>query len=221
MVLHERTHIRFGAFVVRACMGCSAVPLMGEPVPDSLPKQFRADMEDICDRVCIQNSGRMAREYGMVLLKTLKLLLSSESEAAPPAVTYVGEREFADMKRRMGEIAGFRPYRKKLCMGMAAVLAVVIGIVLLIIQSCSYAKMQEDENILVYEYAGEDRIIISNHDSSMNQMISYDDSYVYVDREAFEAFLRKKQCGRTNLYCFWRIFVNFPVSYTVGEVMFI
>ena len=74
---------------------------------------------------------------------------------------------------------------------MAAVLAVVIGIVLLIIHSCSYAKCREDENILVYEYAGEDGIIISNHDSSMNQMISYDDSYVYVDREAFEAFLRK------------------------------
>ena len=62
------------------------------------------DMEDICDRVCMQNSGKTAHEYGMVLLKTLKLL-SSESEVGPPAVTYVGEREFADMKRRMGEIA--------------------------------------------------------------------------------------------------------------------
>ena len=112
------------------------------------------------------------------------------------------------MKRRMGEIAGFRPYRKKLCMGMAAVLAVVIGIVLLIIQSCSYAKCREDENILVYEYAGEDRIIISNHDSSMNQMISYDDSYVYVDREAFEAFLRKAM-WKDKFILFLEDFVNF------------
>ena len=41
-------------------------------------KQFRADMEDICDRVCIQGSGRTAHEYGMVLLKTLKLLRSGQ-----------------------------------------------------------------------------------------------------------------------------------------------
>ena len=190
VVQHERTHIRLGHLWFGLAWDVLRCLLWVNPFLTVCQKQFRADMEDICDRVCIQSSGRMAREYGMVLLKTLKLL-SSESEAAPPAVTYVGEREFADMKRRMGEIAGFRPYRKKLCMGMAAVLAVVIGIVLLIIQSCSYAKCREDENILVYEYAGEDRIIISNHDSSMNQMISYDDSYVYVDREAFEAFLRK------------------------------
>ncbi len=124
------------------------------------------------------------------MLKTLKLL-RSESENVPPAVTYAGESEFIGMKRRMGKIAGFHPYRKKLCMCMVAVLVAVTGAALLVIHSCSYAQFREDESILVYEYVGEDGVTISNHDSRLDQMISYDDSYVYVDREAFEAFLGK------------------------------
>ena len=190
IIQHEQTHIRLGHLWFGFAWDILRCLLWINPFLTVFQKHFRADMEDICDRVCIQNSGRTAHEYGLVLLKTLKLL-RSESETAPPAVTYAGEREFADMKRRMGKIASFRPYRKKLCMGMAAVLAAATGAVLLIIHSCSYAQCREDENILVYEYVGEEGITLSNHDSSLNQMISYDDSYVYVDREAFEAFLRK------------------------------
>ncbi len=190
VIQHEQTHIRLGhlwfgfAWDVLRCL------LWVNPFLTVCQKQFRADMEDICDRVCIQGSGRTAHEYGMVLLKTLKLL-SSKSEGTPPAVTYAGEKEFADMKRRMGEIAGFRPYRKKLCMGMTAAAVLVIAALLMAVHTHSYAKCNKDENILVYEYADGESTVISNNDSSIQQMISYDDSYVYVDSEAFEDFCMK------------------------------
>jgi len=183
VIQHERTHIRLGHLWFGLAWDVLRCLLWVNPFLTVCQKQFRADLEDICDRVCIQNSGRTAHEYGMVLLKTLKLLRSG-TEGTPPAVTYVGEREFADMKRRMGEIAGFRPYRKKLCMCMVAVLVAVTGAALLVIHSCSYAQFREDESILVYEYVGEDGVTISNNDSRLDQIISYDDSYVYVDREA-------------------------------------
>ena len=144
-------------------------------------------MEDICDRVCIQNSGKTAHEYGMVLLKTLKLL-SSESEAAPPAVTYVGEREFTDMKRRMGEIASFRPYKKRICAGMAAAAALMIAAMLLAVHTHSYARCNENRDILVGKYDGENAVV-SCDTEELSRMISYDDEYVYVEREAFEKFL--------------------------------
>lgn len=190
VIQHERTHIRLGHLWFGLAWDVLRCLLWVNPFLTICQKQFRADLEDICDRVCIQSSGKPAHEYGMVLLKTMKLLRSG-TEGTPPAVTYAKEKEFADMKRRMGEIAGFRPYRKKLCMGMVAVLAAVTGVVLLIIYSCSYARCGEDENIFAYAYVGEKGTVISNHDSSLNQMISYDDSYVYVEREAFEAVLRK------------------------------
>ncbi|MXP77355.1 M48 family metalloprotease [Lachnospiraceae bacterium WCA-9-b2] len=190
VIQHERTHIRLGHLWFGLAWDVLRCLLWVNPFLTVCQKQFRADMEDICDRVCIQNSGRAAHEYGMVLLKTLKLLRSG-TEGTPPAVTYAGEMGFADMKRRMGEIAGFRPYRKRMCMGAAAIASLVIIIMLLAVYSHSYARYSNDENILVYEYADGQSTVISNNDSSIQQMISYDDSYVYVDSEAFEDFLEE------------------------------
>lgn len=190
VIQHERTHIRLGHLWFGLAWDVLRCLLWVNPFLTVCQKQFRADMEDICDRVCIQGSGRSAHEYGLVLLKTLKLLRSG-TEGTPPAVTYAGEKEFADMKRRMGEIAGFRPYRKKLCMGMVAIVSLIIVVMLLAVHTHSYARYSNDENILVYEYADGESTVISNNDSSIQQMISYDDSYVYVDSEAFEDFLEE------------------------------
>ena len=189
VIQHEQTHIRLGhlwfgfAWDVLRCL------LWINPLLTVFQKHFRADMEDICDRVCIQSSRRTAHEYGMVLLKTLKLL-SSESETAPPTVTYAGEREFEDMKRRMGEIAGFRPYRKKLCVGMVATAFLMIAAMLLAVHTHSYARCNESRDILVGNYDGEPQVI-SYDTEELSQMISYDDRYVYVERQAFEDFLEE------------------------------
>ena len=76
-------------------------------------------------------------------------------------------------------------------MGAAAIASLIIVIMLLAVHSHSYARYSNDENILVYEYADGQSTVISNNDSSIQQMISYDDSYVYVDSEAFEDFLEE------------------------------
>ena len=130
VVQHEQTHIRLGHLWFGLIWDILRCLLWVNPLLTIFQKQFKADMEDICDRVCIQSSGRTAQEYGMVLLKTLKLL-GSQAEGTPPAITYAGEREFTDMKRRMGEIADFRPYRKRMCVGMTATGFLVIGAMLL------------------------------------------------------------------------------------------
>ncbi len=190
VVQHERTHIRLGHLWFGLVWDVLRCLLWVNPFLTVCQKQFRADMEDICDRVCIQSSGRTAYEYGMVLLKTLKLLRSGRS-GTPPAVTYAGEKEFADMKRRMGEIAGFCPYRKKLCMGMAAAAVLVIAALLMAVYTHSYARCNESRDIMVGNYDGEPEIIA--YDSrELDRMISYDDRYVYVEREAFESFLEEK-----------------------------
>ncbi len=189
VIQHERTHIRLGHLWFGLAWDVLRCLLWVNPFLTVCQKQFQADMEDICDRVCIQGSGRTAHEYGMVLLKTLKLL-SSESETAPPTVTYAGEREFADMKRRMGEIVGFRPYRKKLCVGMVATAFLMIAAMLLAVHTHSYARCNESRDILVGNYDGEPQVI-SYDTEELSQMISYDDRYVYVERQAFEDFLEE------------------------------
>ena len=187
VIQHEQTHIRLGHLWFGFAWDMLRCLLWINPLLTVFQKHFRADMEDICDRVCIQSSRRTAHEYGMVLLKTLKLL-SSESETAPPTVTYAGEREFADMKRRMGEIAGFRPYRKKLCVGMVATAFLMIAAMLLAVHTHSYARCNENRDILVGKYDG-GNAVVSCDTQELSRMISYDNEYVYVEREAFEKFL--------------------------------
>ena len=189
VIQHEQTHIRLGHLWFGFAWDMLRCLLWINPLLTVFQKHFRADMEDICDRVCIQSSRRTAHEYGMVLLKTLKLL-SSESETAPPTVTYAGEREFADMKRRMSEIVGFRPYRKKLCVGMVATAFLMIAAMLLAVHTHSYARCNESRDILVGNYDGEPQVI-SYDTEELSQMISYDDRYVYVERQAFEDFLEE------------------------------
>ncbi len=126
VVGHEQTHIRLGHLWLGLAWDVLRCLLWVNPFLTVIQKQFRSDMEDICDRVCIQRSGGTAYEYGTVLLKTLKLL-RSEPEETVSAVTYAGEREYADMKRRMCEIVGFRPYRKRRCAGMAVALVLTIS----------------------------------------------------------------------------------------------
>jgi len=187
VIRHEQTHIRLGHLWCGFAWDILRCLLWINPFLTICLKAFRADMEDVCDRVCIQNSGKEAYEYGLVLLKSLKLLRSGLGDV-PPVVTYVGEKDFAEMKRRMEEIAGFRPYRKGLCVCMATIVAIAICTVLVMVHSNSYSRCNRDEDVLVYEFSSEGARLL-DYNNSLHQMISYDDSYVYVDREAFEKFL--------------------------------
>lgn len=189
VVQHEQTHFRLGHLWFGIAWDILRCLLWVNPFLTIFQKQFREDLEDICDRVCIQSSGRTAYEYGLVLLKTLKLLQSG-SEGMPPAVAYAGEREFADIKRRMGAIASFRPYGKKKYVGVAAAAVLVIAVMLLMVHTHSYARYNESKDIMVGNYDGTPQII-SCDTGELGQMISYDDGYVYVEKEAFEDFLEE------------------------------
>ncbi|MDE6432694.1 MAG: M48 family metalloprotease [Lachnospiraceae bacterium] len=187
IIQHEKTHIRLGHLWYGFAWDLLICLLWINPFLSVFRKYLRSDMEDICDRVCIQNSGRSANEYGLILLKSLKVLRLGYEEISSTA-TYAGEKEFADMKRRMSEIADFRPYRKRLCRGMGIVTFMVMIAVFSFIHTNSYARYSESKDIMVGSYDGEAKIV-SIDTEELSKMISYDDSYVYVDREAFEAFL--------------------------------
>lgn len=192
IIRHEQTHIRLGHLWCYFIWDILRCLLWLNPFLTLCLKYFRADMEDMCDRVCIQTSGKTAYEYGRLLLKTL-ILMRSEPKSISSAVTYAGEEAFEDMKRRMEIIASFRSYRKSVCRSMALIAAVWLGIVLTGIDSISYERCNEMENILVYEYDTEnkDAVILDSSDR-LQQIISYDDRYVYVDRAAFETLLGER-----------------------------
>lgn len=193
VVRHEQTHIRLGHLWCGFAWDFLRCLIWVNPFLTLSQRCFWADLEDICDRVCIQNGGCTAQEYGLLLLKSVKLLRTGQ-DALPPAVTYAGEKDFADMKRRICTIADFEPYRKGRCACMAAAAFFVVAFTLALVHSKSYARCTESSDIFVYQYDGE-HTVLSNDTEALSRMISYDDCYVYVDREAFEAFLRQKHAA--------------------------
>ena len=207
IIQHEQTQIRLGhlwcyfAWDVLRCL------FWINPFLSVCQKYFQADMEDICDRVCIQSSRKNASVYGTVLLKSLKLL-RSEQKRISSIVTYAGEKDFYDIKRRMENIAGFRPYDKRRCGGLAIVAAVIIGMAFVCMYQHSYARYSELENIIVYEYNGAG-ILLSDAEGRLQRVIHYDEHYVYVERKPFEEFLDKSN-AHGEIYIVFGGFQKFP-----------
>ena len=81
-------------------------------------------------------------------------------------------------------------HTEKSCAGMAAAAVLVIAALLLAVYTHSYARCNESRDILVGNYDGEPQVI-SYDTEELSQMISYDDRYVYVERQAFEDFLEE------------------------------
>lgn len=189
IIQHEKTHIRLGhlwCYFIWEILRCL---LWANPFLAVCQRHFRADMEDICDKVCIQNSGKTAHEYGWLLLKTVKLL-KTEQDNISSVVTYAGEKEFEDIKRRIEKITNFRSYQKMLCRNMVVIAAILMCIVFMKVNSISYAQYNEIEHILVYGYNPKDgTVVILDNSDRLQKMISYRDDYVYVDRVAFETLL--------------------------------
>ena len=187
IVRHELTHIRLGHLWCGFAWDILRCLMWINPFLTIFQKYVRADLEDLCDRVCIQNSGKSAHEYGMILLKSVKLLRSGYGDI-PTAATYAGEKGFAQMKRRMGNIAAFCPYRKSRFLCMTAGMFFILVMTLLVIHTHSYGRYNEDKGLMVCQYDGTGAIV-SNDTERLSRMISYDDTFVYIDREPFEDFL--------------------------------
>ncbi len=190
IVQHEQTHIRLGHLWCYLAWDLLRCLLWISPCLAAVQRYFRADLEDICDKVCIQNSKKTACEYGEILLKSLQLLRFGQ-EGNLPAATYISQSPFAELKRRLECILQFQPYQKKTCKGMLAVLAAMLALVFAGIHHASFARYSEDKFVLIYEFDGTEAVF-SECSGRLHRMISYDDRFVYVDRDAFEAYLNEK-----------------------------
>lgn len=140
---------------------------------------------------------------------------------------FMGNEEYQDIRRRMTQIARYKPYKRIALTSM--LFAVFLGVagMVLGIENVSFDRCNENDSMLVYAFdveSNQSRLLaqddnvdkeafrtnglhkMTSYDKSLHKMISYDDSYVYVKREAFEDFLHKKNA-------FGEIFIVFGGFY--------
>lgn len=189
ILLHEKTHIKLGHLLFYFLWDVLRVLLWVNPLLSLGTKLLREDMEEICDWATMQRSRQKAYSYGQLLLKSMRIL-QMESKDFNMYAAFAGDREYRDIRQRVTRISQYKPYKQ---MSIVTILTVVmlcmVGTITLI-QNCSYDRCNENDSMLVYGYDGEAVTFFENSDL-LHQMISYDDTYVYVGREEFENFLEK------------------------------
>lgn len=198
ILLHENTHIRLGHLWYYLAWNVIQVLLWPDFLLKVCMKSLKADLEDICDSVTIEKSGRTAYEYGMLILKCIRLL---REENVGIAAAFTGEKDYRNVKQRMLRITGHRPYKKwKVSVACVSGLAVLTGIFLLICQ-CSYPRYTKEYDMVLSNEAGEIWIL---HDSEMlRNAFQADGKKVYIERKVMDTILREYQIEETD---FWLLF---------------
>lgn len=189
ILLHEKTHIQLGHLLFYFLWDILRVILWLNPFLTIGTRYFREDMEEICDFVTIQRSGRKAYTYGQLLLKSMRIL-QAESEDFNMYATFAGDNEYQNIRQRVTRIARYKPYRRIAAVSTLIAAALCIAAMGIWINNISYDRNIANDTISAHGFDGKNVTFYDTNDE-LQQMISYDDKFVYVDREAFENYLQE------------------------------
>ena len=146
IILHEKTHIRLGHLWIFRAWEIFASVLWINPFLMIIEKKLRSDMEQICDRVTIQQSGEDPEEYGKLILKS-SIWFRNDTAGLPAAFT--DDRVFRDMKSRFERIRDYCPYDRRKIAAEAVAFSAVLIIAFLFIRSASHAKYEFLPDVVV------------------------------------------------------------------------
>lgn len=204
VIRHERTHIRLGHLWCYLLWDILKCLLWANPFMYICQKYFRADLEHICDKVCIQQGQAPAYEYAALLLKSMRLLRCVQ-EGFAPAAAYADAGDFKEVKKRMVHIAQFTPYQKARCRCAVCMAALCLLLLLAGIRKISYGRYSEMEGVIVHN----NREVLLYDSNELRRAVSYDGQYVYVKSEAFEKLLGASY-REPELYIVFGGFEKFP-----------
>lgn len=208
ILLHERTHIRLGHLWQYLFWDMLRALLWPNLFLTICMGDFREDLEEVCDKAAIQESGRTAYEYGALILKCTRLSGKGDSGAA---VSFAGGKNYRNARRRLISITEYTPYEKGrvLILRMCALFALAgffIGI-----GRISCPRYTADYDMVLSNEAGEMWIL---HDSArLREALRPDGKTVYIDREAMDQVLQEYNIEETD---FWILFGGYKKLPGIG-----
>lgn len=186
VILHERTHIRLGHLWWYFFWDVMRILLWPNLFLAICTKELKADIEDICDKVTIQQSGRDPYEYGNILLKSMKLLRAGRVKAV---VTFTRDEDYKNTKYRMMKIANHNSYKKwKICILYMCCLVLLAG-TLLAIRVNSFPRYRELCDMVLMDDIGKTTILKDS--KILRKAISADEENVIIHREEMDLILKK------------------------------
>ena len=186
VLLHEKTHIRLGHLWFYLLWDVLRMVLWLNPLLTYCMGYFKEDMEDICDRVTIQKGSSTSYEYGQILLKSIKLLKAKNMGIS---ATFVGEKDYQELKHRITKVAEYKPYLEIGATILCVACLLFLAGMFTLIREASYPKYIEWMDIGLVNEAGK-YFDLADSDT-LKQAFRTDSQYVYIDRSAFQNVLRE------------------------------
>ena len=216
ILCHERMHIRLGHLWYYLLWDMVRVLLWINPFLAVCGRFFREDMEDICDRVTIQKSNETAYEYGMLLLKCVKLLRSENAEIA---AAFAGEKDYRDMKKRFVKIADFTSYKKWKAAVLGICCAAMLMGMFLLIKQVSYPCYTEDKDIVLMNDTGEMWMLYDSEE--LRNAFYADGQNVHIDRKAMDSILQEYGITEKNFYLSFGGYMKIPGIGGGGSLVYV
>lgn len=205
MILHEKIHIRLGHLWFYFLWDLLRCLLWPNPFLTLCTGYFRQDLEDICDRVTIQQSKKQPCEYGKLLLKTAQLLQEGQMMST---LAFAGERGYREFRRRICNIMAFRPYRQAGAVCLSGICLLALTGMLTVVFYSSYPRYTElDQYILVNAQGNK---VLINDSEALKQAVSRDRQNVYIEPEAMEALLAEYGIWERTFYLGFGGFMKLP-----------
>lgn len=203
--LHERTHVRLGHLWLYFLWDIGRCLLWMNPFLTLCTKAVRQDLEEICDQVTIQKSGRSAYEYGKLLLHSMSLIREGTSA---PGAAFAGTKEYRLTKKRFSRIAGFQPYKKQRVFAVcAAGIVAVLGLFCLI-HGNSYPNYTEDKEILIL--SDEDKFVEISNKTALHRAIEIGRDEVRIDQKAMGQIFQEQEIQMESYYILFGGFTKMP-----------
>lgn len=205
VLLHERVHIWLGHLWCYLLWDILCVLLWLNPFLMICRRFLKEDMEDICDRVTIQKGNRTAYEYGILLLKCIKLL-RLENEELP--VAFVEKKDYRNIKQRFVKIVEFIPYKKSevFILSMCGV-AVLLGMFFMVRQ-ISYPCYTEKNDIVLMSDAGEMWMLYDNE--KLRNAFYSDGKNVFINKQKMEIVLQEYGITEKTFYLGFGGYIKMP-----------
>ncbi|MCM1500161.1 MAG: M56 family metallopeptidase [Clostridium sp.] len=199
ILLHEKTHIRLGHLLFYLLWDILRALLWLNPFLSIGTRYFREDMEEICDFVTIKRSEGKAYDYGLLLLKSMRLL-QAESEDFNMYATFAGDKEYRNVRQRIKRITAYKPYKGFVAVGtlITAMLCVVITVFWM--QNVSYGRCNPHDSIAVYDMETGTELVSDGE--ALRNAVTYDENYIYVNAETFQGLIRGSTVSYENI-CFY------------------
>lgn len=198
ILLHEKIHIQLCHLWFYLLWDIIRILLWPNLFLTVCVKNFKEDMEDICDRITIRRSGRGAYNYGELLIKSIKIL---REEAFGSVITFAGEKCYKDTKQRIIKIADYKSYEPKYAKALCVLGFIILAGLSLMIKKHSLPPYVEERNmVLMYE---EKETKILEDSETLRKAVSVDDESIFIDRKTMDLVLLQYGVKETE---FWLLF---------------